>query len=88
MNDTLHDQMHALGVKARAAAKAVRDASADARTAALAAMARRLRDAAPIVLAANATDVDAARASGRAESFIDRLALNPVRLDGVVAGIG
>jgi glutamate-5-semialdehyde dehydrogenase len=43
-------------------------------------MARALRKAAPAILAANSEDVASARADGRAESFIDRLALDQVRL--------
>jgi len=79
--------MLALGVRARAAAAEVRKAPAQARTTALAAMARRLRQAGPEILAANAEDVAAARAAGHAESFLDRLALDPKRLEGVAAGL-
>ena len=79
--------MLALGARARAAAKAVRDASADTRTAALTAMAARLRAAAPAILYANAEDVARARAEGKADSFIDRLALDAGRVEAIARGV-
>jgi glutamate-5-semialdehyde dehydrogenase len=39
------------------------------------------------ILAANAEDLDAARAAGTAEAMLDRLALNPHRVDGIAAGL-
>ncbi len=84
---SLEKDMNALGQRARAAAKHVREASADARTAALHAMARRLREAAPAILAANADDVARARAGGQTEAFIDRLALDASRLETVARGV-
>ncbi|MCX2931042.1 glutamate-5-semialdehyde dehydrogenase [Mycobacterium sp. CVI_P3] len=39
------------------------------------------------ILAANAADLDAARAAGTAEAMLDRLALNPQRIDGIAAGL-
>lgn len=83
---TLEAQMLELGQRARAAGRAVRDADGETRTAALEAMARRLRDAAPEILRANAEDVARGRANGLAESFIDRLALDEARLEGVARG--
>ncbi len=83
----LETQMLELGQRARAAGRAVRDADGATRTAALEAMARRLRDAAPEILRANAEDVARGRANGLAESFIDRLALDETRLEGVAKGV-
>jgi glutamate-5-semialdehyde dehydrogenase len=83
----LEAQMLDLGQRARAAGRAVRDADGATRTAALEAMARRLRDAAPEILRANAEDVARGRANGLAESFIDRLALDETRLEGVAKGV-
>ena len=89
MNDmsALEAQMLELGQRARAAGRAVRDAEGATRTAALEAMARRLRDAAPDSLRANADDVARGRANGLAESFIDRLALDEARLEGIAKGL-
>jgi glutamate-5-semialdehyde dehydrogenase len=39
------------------------------------------------ILAANAEDLDAARESGTPEAILDRLALNPQRVDGIAAGL-
>ncbi len=39
------------------------------------------------ILAANAADLDAARAAGTPEAMLDRLALNPQRIDGIAAGL-
>ncbi|BBY61943.1 glutamate-5-semialdehyde dehydrogenase [Mycolicibacterium helvum] len=39
------------------------------------------------ILAANAVDLDVARAAGTAEAMLDRLALNPQRIDGIAAGL-
>lgn len=80
-------EMLALGRRARAAAAAVRQAAPEARSAALAAMAGALRAAAPEILAANAADMAAARAGGQSEAFLDRLALDARRLEGVAAGV-
>jgi glutamate-5-semialdehyde dehydrogenase len=55
--------------------------------AALHAMADALAAAADAVLTANAADVAVARAAGTAESLVDRLALSPARIDGMVEGL-
>ncbi len=39
------------------------------------------------ILAANARDLDNARESGTPEAMLDRLALNPQRIDGIAAGL-
>jgi glutamate-5-semialdehyde dehydrogenase len=83
----LEAQMLELGQRARTAGRAVRDAEGATRTAALEAMARRLREAAPDILRANAEDVTRGRANGLAKSFIDRLALDEARLEGVAKGV-
>ncbi|MHA6512111.1 glutamate-5-semialdehyde dehydrogenase [Tessaracoccus sp. Z1128] len=54
---------------------------------ALAAMADALAAAEPELLAANATDVAAARQAGTPESIVDRLALTPSRVSGMVQGL-
>jgi glutamate-5-semialdehyde dehydrogenase len=79
--------MRALGQRARAAARALREAAADERTSALLAMAPRLRAAAPDILAANALDVAAAREKALSDSFIDRLLLDEGRIEAMARGI-
>ena len=55
--------------------------------AALQAMADALADAESDVLEANQRDVDAARSAGVGDALIDRLRLNPARLDAMVGGL-
>jgi glutamate-5-semialdehyde dehydrogenase len=50
-------------------------------------MAEKLRAAAADILSANAADIERARSAGRAESFIDRLALNPDRIAAIAAAV-
>ncbi|MGE0741657.1 MAG: glutamate-5-semialdehyde dehydrogenase [Hyphomonadaceae bacterium] len=84
---TLETEMLALGRAARAAAALVREASGEQRTAALVAMARQVRAAAPAILVANAGDVARARAAGLAESFIDRLTLDAGRVEAIARAV-
>jgi glutamate-5-semialdehyde dehydrogenase len=74
------DAVRAAAQRAAAAAPGVRAAGGDAVDAALRAVAARLRDRADDLLAANATDVDAAQRVGMAGGLLDRLRLTPGRL--------
>jgi glutamate-5-semialdehyde dehydrogenase len=74
-------------IVAKDASRTLATLSRAAKDAALHAMADALAAAAPAVLAANATDVSTARAAGTAESLVDRLALNPSRIEGMVEGL-
>jgi glutamate-5-semialdehyde dehydrogenase len=83
-----------LAAEMRRLAQAARDASrplarADTRQkdAALRAAAAAVRAHAPQILAANAEDVAAARKNGQSSAFLDRLALDPKRLEGVAAAL-
>ena len=69
-----------IATRGRAAARAIRSASTDARDAALAAIAARLEADAPAILAANAEDVTAAIADGTSAALVDRLTLDEARL--------
>ena len=79
--------MLAMGARARAAAKAVREASAATRSAALSAMARQIRATAPAILAANDTDMARSAAEGLSASMLDRLKLDPARLEAMAAAV-
>ena len=79
--------MLAMGRRARAAARALSLAGAETRTRAIRGMADALRSQAGQVLAANAADLDYARAAGMATALMDRLALDANRLDGVIAAL-
>ena len=76
-----------MGARARAAAKAVREARAATRSAALTAMARQIRAAAPAILAANDTDMARSAAEGLSASMLDRLKLDPARLEAMAAAV-
>ncbi|MBJ7320304.1 MAG: glutamate-5-semialdehyde dehydrogenase [Brevundimonas sp.] len=83
----LETRMMDLGRRARAAAVALREAPAAARTRALEVLAQKLTAAEAQILAANAQDVDAARANGMTEALIDRLALTPARVAGMAQAV-
>ncbi|WP_426028977.1 glutamate-5-semialdehyde dehydrogenase [Brevundimonas sp. TWP2-3-4b2] len=85
--DRLGADMLAMGRRARAAARALSLAGAETRTRAIRGMAEALRSQAGQVLAANAADLDDARAAGMATALMDRLALDANRLDGVIAAL-
>jgi len=84
---SLASQMMDLGRAARAGAECLRLGDAAIRTAALHAMAAELRHAESAVLAANAEDLAAARQAGLPAPLLDRLALNPARIEAMAAGI-
>ena len=79
--------MRTIGAEARAAARALANAPAEVKNRALVAAAEALRARASEILAANARDLEAARAKGLAESFIDRLTLDPKRIEAMARGI-
>ena len=80
----LESRMLEMGRRARDAARDLREAPAEARTRALGLLGERLAAAEADILAANARDVEAARAGGVTEAMIDRLTLTPARVAGMV----
>ena len=83
----LRGQVHSAARRARVAARMLATLSAEAKNRALHAAADSVLANLDAVLAANAADVDAARQGGTPEAMIDRLALNPQRVDGIAAGL-
>ena len=83
----LAETMIGMGRRARAASKALGLLTALDRTRALTAIAAAIRAAAPQILAANADDMEAARAKGLSGAMLDRLALDEKRLEGIAAGV-
>lgn len=83
----LREQVHSAARRARVAARTLATLSAEAKNRALHAAADSVLANVDAVLAANAADVDAARQGGTPEAMIDRLALNPQRVDGIAAGL-
>src|SRR5262245_29248375 len=81
------DLMASLGGQARAAARELAQASTQAKNSALLAAAGELRTQTPAIMAANERDMAAATAAGRQGSFLDRLALDPKRIEGIAKGL-
>ena len=79
--------MAELGQKARTAAATLALASPAAKVLALKAAAAAARSRQNEILAANAQDVAGAKAAGIGAALIDRLALDPKRLEGVAKGL-
>src|SRR5262245_11696246 len=77
--------MHEIGLRARAAALAL--VPAEQKDAALTAIANAIRARAEPILAANAEDLAEARATGATAAFLDRLALDPKRIETMAAGV-
>jgi glutamate-5-semialdehyde dehydrogenase len=86
-NPSVPALMAELGHRARKAARRVALATAEEKNAALNAMAVSIRAHAAAILAANAEDLAVARAKGQAPAFIDRLTLNPERLEAIAAAV-
>jgi glutamate-5-semialdehyde dehydrogenase len=78
-------QVVELAERARRAASALGITSTEQRNRALLVMAHALTVKQDEILAANAADMDAARAKGTAEGLLDRLELTPARLKSIGA---
>ena len=83
----LSDWLSALGRAVRSAARAVALASSDAKNKALREAAGEIRRQSGALLAANALDVADAKARGTAASFLDRLTLDPARVEAIARGL-
>ena len=80
-------EMAALGAESRAAARVLAASSAEARRHALEAAAAAIRNDEAATLEANAKDMAAAEASGLSGALLDRLALDPGRVEAMAAGV-
>lgn len=79
--------MRGIGEAAKAASRRLAIATPEEKNNALKAAAKALRAATPAILAANAKDVEAAKAAGRPASFVDRLLLDEKRVAGIAKGL-
>jgi glutamate-5-semialdehyde dehydrogenase len=79
--------VRALGVRARAASRALARAETAPKNAALTAAAAEIESAIDALLEANRNDVDAGRASGLDAAVLDRLQLNPERVRLMAEGL-
>jgi glutamate-5-semialdehyde dehydrogenase len=85
--NNLAAEMTAIGIAARAAARAMREASDAAKTKALLVGAAAIRSHAAEIFAANKGDLEAAKAAGMSAPLMDRLALDAKRLEAMAAGV-
>jgi glutamate-5-semialdehyde dehydrogenase len=83
----LRQDVHDAARRARVAARILASVPTAVKDRALHAAADEILAHAEQILAANADDLDAARAAGTPAAMLDRLALNPQRLDGIAAGL-
>jgi glutamate-5-semialdehyde dehydrogenase len=79
--------MTEMGARARAAARLLAATPTAQKAAALHAAAAAIRRAAPAILEANAADLAAGRSNGLSAAMLDRLALDPRRIEGIAAGL-
>jgi glutamate-5-semialdehyde dehydrogenase len=83
----LHATMIALGTRARDAARVLARTDTATKNKALNAAAAALRREAAKIKAANARDMDAARAEGQNDAFLDRLKLDDGRIEAMAKGL-
>jgi len=76
-----------LGRRAKTAAAALRNATTAAKNKALTDGARLIRDEKAAILAANARDIEAAKAAGMSSALQDRLLLTDARIEGMAKGL-
>ena len=84
---TLQDQIHDFGRRARAAARQLRLCTTEQKNAGIRAMADELLAAQDAILAANAQDLDKAKANGLSGAMLERLTLDPKRLAAMADGV-
>ena len=85
--DSLKHLMHHIGTSARAAAEALAVAATAAKDLALREAATILRDRTRDILAANARDLAAVEKKGLGAALLDRLAMDPGRVEAMAAGL-
>lgn len=83
----LRTEVHDAARRARVASRALATLSTETKNQALRAAADRVLMDAHLIIAANKQDLEKAEAAGTPAAMLDRLALNPQRIDGVAAGL-
>jgi glutamate-5-semialdehyde dehydrogenase len=83
----LRESVHDAAKRARVASRTLGTLSTVVKDRALHAAADALLANSAQIIAANAQDLDVARAAGTSTAMLDRLALNPQRVDGIAAGL-
>lgn len=87
MTDTLKAQMEALGLQAKAAAKAIANATTQQKNLALTAMAEAIDANRADILAANEEDLSRAKSNNLDPALLDRLALSDATIDGMIESL-
>ena len=87
MTESVLAYMQSLGQAARDASRVVAQASTAQKNAALLAAAKALDAARAELTEANQKDLDNGRANGLEAALLDRLALTPARIDGMIEGL-
>ncbi|SHG74306.1 glutamate-5-semialdehyde dehydrogenase [Cognatiyoonia sediminum] len=87
MTDMTPDLMNRLGAAAKAAARELATASAEAKTAALNAAADAVWVRRGEIIEANGKDLEFGRGKGLSEAMMDRLMLDETRIQGIVDGL-
>ncbi|WP_319533730.1 glutamate-5-semialdehyde dehydrogenase [uncultured Cohaesibacter sp.] len=87
MTRPVADIMNELGVRAREAARELANAPTEAKDLALSEAAKAMRAEMATILEANAKDVAKGKEDGMTEAFLDRLTLNPDRIEAMAAGL-
>jgi glutamate-5-semialdehyde dehydrogenase len=83
----LAELMLDIGRRARVASHVLALASTEQKVRGLSAMANAIRSAGRLILAQNALDLADARSAGRPGSFVDRLMLDPGRVEGIAGAV-
>lgn len=83
----MREQMTVLGRQAREASRALAGLGTAEKDACLKAMADAIEAAAPVLAEANARDLEVGRSLGLTAAMMDRLALNPSRIEAMARGL-
>jgi glutamate-5-semialdehyde dehydrogenase len=84
---TLQETIHQMGRQARAAAYKLAQLTSDEKNGILRSMAASIRASIPILLDANAKDLEAGKSKGLSTAMLDRLMLDEKRIEAMAAGI-
>ncbi len=85
--ESIEAYMRGVGERARGASRAMARASTGEKNAALFALAKIIEDQAADIIEANAADLRVAREVSLDEAFIERLQLNPARIEAMADGV-
>jgi glutamate-5-semialdehyde dehydrogenase len=84
---TIKSYMQTVGTEARKASRVIAAAETSLKNRALVAIAEALHNDRESLLAANAVDMENGRNNGLDAALLDRLELNPARIDGMIEGL-